>query len=148
MDSTLFFGVGSGQRTASLHEGHGDRKGQWVVVGTFFGQHQNLHRDGTWQHHPVHPDTGEWTGYFPGLAEAEEAMRKAGPPTERIDRPTSRKCPRCSHIHDAREAHECPSPEYLALREALVREACEDREAHYMNGCYEGDDVPMYHAER
>lgn len=32
-----------------------------------------------------------------------------------------KKCKKCQHIYD--EAHECPTPEYEAARDALIAEA-------------------------
>jgi uncharacterized paraquat-inducible protein A len=35
------------------------------------------------------------------------------------------KCPRCQHIYDTAEQHECPTPAYLAARDRLVSAAAE-----------------------
>jgi hypothetical protein len=37
-------------------------------------------------------------------------------------------CPVCRHIHWEDEPHECPTPEYLAERDRLIAEACEEDE--------------------
>jgi hypothetical protein len=38
------------------------------------------------------------------------------------------KCSKCNHIYGEGEAHECPTPEYLAAHDALVSAAAEATE--------------------
>jgi hypothetical protein len=39
-----------------------------------------------------------------------------------------KKCPRCNHIFYEHEKYECPTPEYIALRDRMVAEAIEEWE--------------------
>lgn len=41
---------------------------------------------------------------------------------------TTKKCPKCDHIHWSDEEHECPTPEYIAARDALIAAALDEEE--------------------
>ncbi len=55
---------------------------------------------------------------------------------------TTKKCKKCSEIHWSDEAHECPTPEYEAARDALVAAAAEADERGFI------DEETGHHIER